>query len=209
MATNFATSDGLLTKKSGPIAKGEAGLRTVQTQMSDKQLAEKGLIVVKQAPTSRLLQKIVGFGQEWDSSHPIVIPIQDYPEFVNDRAKPIAAKPLWLPQFEARLCGLNQAAIEDEIAPSPQSRAEAEAFVKALQGTRMPGVALVGNGNYRLRWKNKAEEVIGLQFRGNGEVQYLFFKRVNDRMEHMLGTKLVSTIEVFITACEMRHVIAA
>jgi hypothetical protein len=209
MATNFATSDGLLTKKSGLIAKGEAGLRTVQTQMSDKQLAEKGLIVVKQAPTSRLLQQIVGFGQEWDSSHPIVIPIQDYPEFVNDRAMPIVAKPLWLPQFEARLCGLDQTAIEDEIAPSPQSRAEAEAFVKALQGTRMPGVALVGNGNYRLRWKNKAEEVIGLQFRGNGEVQYLFFKRVNDRMEHMLGTKLVSTIEVFITACEMRHVIAA
>jgi hypothetical protein len=209
MATNLATSLGLVIQNSATFSGNEGGLRTVQIQMSNQQLAEKGLLVLEPNSTSRIVQQIVGFGKDWNAPHPFVMPMQEYSELMRDRDRPVVAKPGWLPQFDERLRALDKTAVEDEIDPSSESRVEIKAFAGALRGARMPGIALVGNGNYRLRWKNKTDEVVGLQFRGNGEVQYLFFKRVDDRMEHMLGTKLVSTIQAFIAACGMRHVIAA
>lgn len=186
----------------------DASVRIIQTELTNQQFADLGLTVFEPTNLSSDSLRYIGQNQKLQSEHPILFAFSDYNYLVRPKDTPVVKTPNWLPQFADRLEALDEAAIEDEITVSRKSRKEVNAFVASLHGVRMPTVFLVGNGNVRLRWSNKAGEKVGLQFRGNGEVQYLFFKRVGDKFEHMLGTKLLATIMPFIAACGLRHVIA-
>jgi hypothetical protein len=186
----------------------QAGFRMIQTSLTNQQFANLGLAVFESTSSSSDSHRYLGLGQRLQSEHPVLFVSADYNDLVRHKNEPLAQKPNWLPQFAERLEALDEAAIEDEIKVSKKSRKEASALAASLRSTRMPTVFLVGNGNVRLRWSNERGEKVGLQFRGNGEVQYLFFKRVGDKFEHMLGTKLLATIMPFIAVCGLRHVIA-
>ncbi len=185
-------------------------IRTFQTNLTDPQFVEKGLLIFDPAKSGKTTGQFIGSTQSWDSPHPILIQANvDYPDLLTDQRTKSAPKQLaWLPEFEARLRALDEAAVEDEIEISPESQSDAKAFVKGLSGVRQPSVFLSRNGNTRLRWANARGEKVGLQFRGDAEVQYIFFKQVSDKTEQMLGIKLISSIESFISACGMRHVIS-
>lgn len=186
----------------------DAPFRTIQTNLTNQEFAIVGLTVFE--PTNSITDsyRYLGLAQKPQSEHPVLFASTVFNDLVRLKDKPLAKAPVWLPQFAERLKALDEAAIEDEITVSKKSRKEVSAFVASLHGIRMPSVFLVGNGNVRLRWSNADGEKAGLQFRGNGEVQYLFFKRVGGRFEHMLGTKLLATIMPFIATCGLRHVIA-
>jgi hypothetical protein len=209
MLNNRLLSDSLLDADDEFSFDRNENLRTIQTNLSNQQLIEKGLMVVEQTTFSKSLHKFLGLNQEVISPFPVVFSPLSNIAFASGKGVAVETKPSWFSKFEQRLRVLNETAIEDEIEPSASSRADAKTFAKTLGNTRMPGVFLVGNGNYRLRWENARGEKVGLQFRGNGKVQYLFFKRVGDEMEEMLGTKQLSTLLPFIAACRMRHVINA
>jgi hypothetical protein len=184
-------------------------LRTFQTCLTDQQFSKKGLAFVRPSKSGKTISQFIGVDQSWASPHSIMISVPtDYSDLIIDHgAAPAPKQVAWLPEFEARLSLLDETATEDEIDISLTSRTDVEGFVKRLFGVRQPSVFLSGNGNFRLRWKNAQGEKVGLQFRGDGDVQYFFFKQVADKTEHMLGIKLVSTVEAFITACGMRHLI--
>lgn len=186
----------------------DAPFRVIQTNLTNLQFSGLGLTVFEPTNSNSNFHRYIGLDQRVQSEHPVLFASSDYNNLVRSKDEVPAQKPDWLPQFAERLDALDEAAIEDEIAISKKSRKDANAFVALLHSVRMPTVFLVGNGNVRLRWSNKDGEKVGLQFRGNGEVQYLFFKRVGDKFEHMLGTKLLSTITSFIATCGLRHVIA-
>ncbi len=185
----------------------QAPFRTIETNLTNLQFAKLGLTVFESTSSSSDSHRYLGFGQRLHSEHPVLFVSADYNDLVRQKDTPVARPPDWLPQFAERLDALDEAAIEDEITVSKKSRKEAIAFAASLRGARMPTVFLVGNGNVRLRWSNERGEKVGLQFRGNGEVQYLFFKRVGDKFERMLGTKLLATIMPFIATCGLRHAI--
>ena len=178
--------------------------------MTNQQFSEKGLLIVNPSKSGKTINQFIGSNHAWDSPHPIMIPASaEYSDLIFEhKAASTPTEVAWLPGFYARLSVLDETAREDEIEISLASRTDVEAFAKRLFGVRQPSVFLSGNGNFRLRWTNAQGEKVGLQFRGNGDVQYIFFKQVGDKTEHMLGIKLVSTIEPFIAACGMRHVVS-
>ncbi|MEK6637379.1 MAG: hypothetical protein AABY88_04770 [Pseudomonadota bacterium] len=186
----------------------DAPFRTVQTNLTNLEFAMVGLTVFEPTNSTSDSHRYLGLAPKPQSEHPVLFASSDYSDLLRLKDVPVAKTPDWLPQFTERLNALDEAAIEDEIKVSKKSRKEVSAFVASLRSARMPTVFLVRNGNVRLRWSNKQGEKVGLQFRGNGEVQYLFFKRVGDKFEHMLGTKLLSTIMPFIATCGLRHVIS-
>ena len=188
----------------------ESSVRTFQTDLTNQQFFEKGLLIVDRSASGKLANQFIGSNQDWGSSHSIVISANiDYSDlFIDHHVKSEPKQVAWLPQFDARLRELDETAVEDDIKISLDAQSDAKAFVKGLTGVRQPSVFLSGNGNIRLRWANERGEKVGLQFRGNAEVQYIFFKQVGDKTEHMLGIKLVSTIASFISACGLWHVVS-
>jgi hypothetical protein len=181
--------------------------RIIQTNLTNQQFAEMGLLISDLNTKNSKFHQFLGLDSNLRSTHPILTQFSSYDGLLRKSVASGNDQPNWLAQFADRLNALDDAAIEDEITVSKKSRKEVNAFAASLHSTRMPAVFLVGNGNFRLRWSNKHGEKVGLQFRGDGDVQYLFFKRVGEKMEQMLGTKLVSTIESFIATCGLRHVI--
>jgi hypothetical protein len=57
------------------------------------------------------------------------------------------------------------------------------AFLTETPFTRRPGVFLLDNGNFRVVWRNAANEQAAFQFRGGGVVHCVFFhKRDSDKL---------------------------
>jgi transcriptional regulator with XRE-family HTH domain len=81
---------------------------------------------------------------------------------------------------ETRLATLAERAAEERIRPSAESLADLWRFLASHPGTRAPALYLLENGNYRAMWWGDDGEQLGLQFRGNGEIQYVVFVRRDD-----------------------------
>lgn len=192
------------------LGQSRSSVRTFQTNLTNQQFSEKGLLIVDRSASGKLANQFIGSNQDWDSPHSIVIQANvDYSDlFIDHHVTPEPKQVAWLSEFDARLDALGETAVEDEIEISKESQSDARAFVEGLTDVRQPSVFLSGNGNTRLRWANERGEKVGLQFRGNAEVQFIFFKQVGDKTEQMLGIKSISSIESFISACGMRHVIS-
>ena len=55
-------------------------------------------------------------------------------------------------------------------------------------------IYLLPNYNFRSVWKNSKKEHIGLQFLGNREIQYVFFKRKNNKIYSHYGKDTFDSI---------------
>jgi hypothetical protein len=203
-------------RHSGHLLGGDAQWRMVKTNLTDKQFGDLGLLMCQPSNLIGNMSKFVGTDYEGPIDHPILFQTQyrfaDPVSPTNFGAVLLTSKkaaPAWIAAFGKRMSDLVSTAIEDGIDRSAKSEKDVREFVAKLRGMREPVVGLVGNGNYRLQWTNAVGECVGLQFRGKGEVQYLFFKRDGDRMEHMMGTKLIANVESFIATCGLHSLIAA
>jgi hypothetical protein len=186
-------------------------VRIFQTRMNDQQLAATGLLIVNRPDDAGVITQFIGSQRHWHAGHPVLLPTNFATNVMIDTGDHVLNEPVapkWLAKFEARLVELDECAVEDEIEPSPASRAEAFKFAASLQGARLPGAFLVGNGNFRLRWQNKQNESVGLQFLGQGKVQYLFMKLSHGELLPHQGIAKIAAMSGCITSLSMRHVIA-
>ena len=79
---------------------------------------------------------------------------------------------------------------------SESSLADLRSFLGTLQLIERPSNFLLDNGNLRVLWRNNAQEQVGLQFLGNGVVQFVMFaQRKNPpMMSRIAGTDVLQTI---------------
>ena len=80
-------------------------------------------------------------------------------------------------EIEARLRELRIDADTNGEPFSDVSQDNLRAFLDSLPFSKRPAIFLLDNGNLRVLWKNEAKEQVGLQFLGNGEVQYVIFSQ--------------------------------
>lgn len=156
----------------------------LRTLMSEKQLMTHGLRVFDHAARSWL------------------IPLDA--DMLEDE-RPAAN---WYEGLADRIDELRAIAAEEELPFIESSAREALTFAKELNATSRPGAFLVGNGCVRLLWAADPEQ-IGLQFKGDGTIQYvLFVQRAGQVATHMGGDNK-ETILRQVTAVGLRHLFEA
>lgn len=107
-----------------------------------------------------------------------------------------------------RMKELAVAADEEGIRVSQGSRSDLFRFLSTHPGAGTPALFLLDNGNYRAMWWNGRDEQIGLQFRGNGEIQYVIFRRSGDDWRRSSGRDTFRGIESLIDAFNLRPIMA-
>jgi hypothetical protein len=103
-------------------------------------------------------------------------------------------------EIEARLRELQIDAGSGGESFSNASLRDLRAFLDMLPLARRPAIFLHDNGNLRALWKNEAKEQVGLQFLGNGEVQFVIFSQRQNPpvMTREAGVRPLSEIRALI-----------
>jgi hypothetical protein len=98
--------------------------------------------------------------------------------------------------IEYRLRELHLDALRDAEPFSESSLADLRSFLTTLQLTERPSIFLLDNGNLRLLWRNDAKEQVGLQFLGDGVVQFVMFAQRHNPpiMSRIAGADVLSAI---------------
>ena len=78
---------------------------------------------------------------------------------------------------QARLSELKEIAVSEAIVPSLSSEADLISFLRKTRSRHRPSLFLLENGNFRAVWKGLGGRQIGLQFFGEGQVQFVIFAR--------------------------------
>ncbi len=84
-----------------------------------------------------------------------------------------------------RIAELKKDAVADGIAMNPSSEREFRTFLGTRGFFRKGALFLLDNGNLRAIWKNEQGDHIGLQFLGNGAIQYVMFTHRNPRAKNV------------------------
>lgn len=79
--------------------------------------------------------------------------------------------------YEDRIKYLRNEAEHDGICLNPTSERFFWHFVNSVSRARRAYLFLLDNGNLRAVWKGESNTQVGLQFRGDGKVQYVIFAR--------------------------------
>jgi hypothetical protein len=109
------------------------------------------------------------------------------------------------PELKGRIDALKAEAAAVGLAASPESECDLLDFVTKYRIENRPYVSLLDNGNFRALWTNPEGEQIGLQFRGDDQVQFvLFAKRLpRERMARSAGRDTVAGIDRQIAAHDL------
>jgi hypothetical protein len=78
-------------------------------------------------------------------------------------------------QIEDRLRELHVDALRNAEPFSESSLADLRSFLASISLIERPAIFLLDDGNLRAVWRNAAKEQIGMQFLGNGVVQFVMF----------------------------------
>jgi hypothetical protein len=78
-------------------------------------------------------------------------------------------------RLEERVRELQVDALRNAEPFSESSLADLRSFVSLTALTERPSIFLLDDGNLRAVWRNAAKEQVGLQFLGNGVVQFVIF----------------------------------
>lgn len=185
-------------------------VRVVQLDMTDAELAENGLMVNDQPKDYAIFNRILGLNSDWNRSDPILAKASHFGDLTKEpEPRPErATRASWLNRFEVRLASLREAAAEEDITLSEKSVTAVRKFAKSLHQVRPPSTFLLGNGNIRLLWVNDDGEQVGLQFRDNKQVQYIFFRMKEGVLGQIMGTESPSSVLDLIRILGLRHIIA-
>jgi hypothetical protein len=77
-----------------------------------------------------------------------------------------------------RLKDLHASAADEDMTINPDSEWDFRRYIlEQMRPIRRPAVTLLENGNLRAFWSDASGQQVGLQFRGDGWVQYVLFAR--------------------------------
>jgi hypothetical protein len=95
-----------------------------------------------------------------------------------------------------RIGELKRLGAEEALPWSSASEDDFWWFVLSRPALREPGLVLMDNGNLRAAWRNAAGEQVALEFRGYGQVYFVFFARRPDGplMARSIGEDSVARI---------------
>ena len=113
--------------------------------------------------------------------------------------------------LSTRLAELASAAEDEGIAPSEPSQRDLRRFFAENESRRSPSLFLLPNGNFRAVWWNDRKEQLGLQFLGDGEVQYVIFKEREDapgKFRRSYGQDEIRRLDTLIQAMNVGSLIA-
>lgn len=110
-----------------------------------------------------------------------------------------------------RLNTLKFDAAEEGISISDKSEKDFNTFIEEHVFMRRPYLSLLDNGNVRALWKNADNEQIGLQFRGDREIQFVFFskRKQSTKLFSSSGRDTFEGIMRQISALELLHLLKA
>jgi len=102
--------------------------------------------------------------------------------------------------YEDRIRDLREYATEDGIDLSQESHDDFWHFVRANPGLRKGGIALRSNGDLRAVWRDGQGTRFGLQFLGDGEVEYLVFKKLGagSEISRVMGQSTLEGVKLKI-----------
>lgn len=98
-------------------------------------------------------------------------------QIASERSASVADKARMAIEISNRLQFLEIAAEIDSIPFSEASLRDFQALMGEIGHHSRPSLFLNDNGNLRALWKNGQHEQIGLQFLGDGNVQFVIFKQ--------------------------------
>lgn len=129
----------------------------------------------------------------------------------NDKAVAASSYRVGRRAAEARVDGLKDLAIEEGTEISIASERDLWAFLDSVAASRRPYIALLDNGNFRAVWRNSEQEQVGLQFLGDGEVQYVLFalRPPNRFMARAAGRDVLTHIKRWIEGYGLSRLMAA
>ena len=78
---------------------------------------------------------------------------------------------------KSRIEALQEDAAFEGITINIASERDFWSFVMSIPASQKASLVLLDNGNLRAIWKDSAKNHVGIQFLGNGKVQYVIFKR--------------------------------
>jgi hypothetical protein len=81
-------------------------------------------------------------------------------------------------------------------------------LLRKAQPARRPSIFLLDNGNIRSLWLNDKKEQVGLQFLGDGEVQFVIFVRRPTLMAREHGVESLSVMFAKICSSGAAHLLA-
>ncbi len=85
--------------------------------------------------------------------------------------------------YSARIDYLRTCAKDDSFALNEESEVDFWCFVNSVPHFRKGNLVLIDNGNLRAEWQDKFEKHLGLQFLGNGMLQYVILSRRTDSQQ--------------------------
>jgi hypothetical protein len=111
-------------------------------------------------------------------------------------------------EIESRLRELKADAGSNGEPFSEASLHDLRAFLDPLPLANRPAIFLLDNGNLRALWKSEAEQV-GLQFLGDGQVQYVMFSRPRqaEHVSRRAGVQALSAIRALIATSALEHLL--
>jgi hypothetical protein len=202
----FESDLGYVSQSSIPFLR-ENFPRTLQTSLTNEQLAQHNLIVLDRPGNDQLLNKFLGETQNRASAAPVLLKLTNYRNLAKELSSQITSPPCaWLAKFKTRLNALREFAAEDDITVSEASVEQAFGFTAKLRDVAQPDTFLLDNGNVRLLWLNAEKEQVGLQFLGDGRVQYVCFRKAGKRLETTMGDRDCTTLMPFISGLGLMHV---
>lgn len=183
-----------------PLIKESKKLRVFQTSLTDTELGAKNLIVTQFPDNDEHWGKVFSDenGKNFPLLHGIFQKKKDVSSFIAERriVKPHHPEN-WKVRFDERITDLKEISLEDGVESSEKSVSYAKEFLGKVNFSDLPSIFLSGNGNVRIVWSNIRKEQVGLQFKDDGIVQYVFFKINNsDNLthEHIMGMMKIDSI---------------
>ena len=190
------------------VLKTRSHARLVQTDLTDAELAQSAFMVIQQSEGLRVFTGILDSDTNWNPIVPILTKASHFDVLMADNATRSSGQIAWLPQFESRLLELRGLATEENIPLYESSFDAARKFVHGLNAAHAPGIFLLGNGNVRLLWENERGEQVGLQFRDNAQVQYVFFRMNEGVLGQIMGRESAHGVMDLIGLLGLKHIIA-
>jgi hypothetical protein len=106
---------------------------------------------------------------------------------------------------------LQELRYDAESSGGPVSESSVQDFrylLRKAQPARRPSIFLLDNGNIRALWLNDKKEQVGLQFLGEGEVQFVIFVQRPTLMARDHGTEMLSAMFGRICSSGAAHLLA-
>ena len=107
--------------------------------------------------------------------------------------------------YESRIEALRADAELDELTINVDSEQDFWDFIRSTCYLRRASLALMNNGNIRAVWKAEDSSHLGIHFLGDGEVQYVIFRRrsYGRRVSRVAGIDTLSGIKNQIAAFDL------